>query len=169
MKIKVANPVVELDGDEMTRVIWSLIKSELIHPFLDLDIKYYDLGLENRDATDDKVTLEAAEAIKTYNVGIKCATITPDEQRMTEFKLKKMWKVKIRRKKRRGQKEFKKKFSLIFHLVSQRDDPQPPRWDRLPRAHSHQERSSSCSWVDQPHHHWPPCLWRPVPRHGLCC
>jgi isocitrate dehydrogenase len=107
-KIKVANPVVELDGDEMTRVIWSLIKSELIHPFLDLDIKYYDLGLENRDATDDKVTLEAAEAIKTYNVGIKCATITPDEQRMTEFKLKKMWKVKIKKQRkkeeRRGQK-----------------------------------------------------------------
>jgi len=84
--------VVELKGDEMTRVIWELIKEKLIFPFVDLDIKCYDLGLENRDATDDKVTVEAAEAIKKYNVGIKCATITPDEQRVEEFKLKKMWK-----------------------------------------------------------------------------
>lgn len=91
-KIKVANPVVELDGDEMTRIIWSFIKQKLITPYLDLDIKYYDLGMENRDKTDDKVTVESAEAIKKYNVGIKCATITPDEQRVTEFKLKQMWK-----------------------------------------------------------------------------
>jgi isocitrate dehydrogenase len=91
-KIKVSNPVVELDGDEMTRVIWSFIKDKLIHPYLDLDIKYYDLGIENRDATDDKVTIEAAEAIKKYNVGIKCATITPDEARVKEFNLKQMWK-----------------------------------------------------------------------------
>ncbi len=91
-KIKVNNPVVELDGDEMTRVIWSFIKDKLIHPYLDLDIKYYDLGIENRDATDDKVTIEAAEAIKKYNVGIKCATITPDEARVKEFNLKQMWK-----------------------------------------------------------------------------
>src|SRR6478752_7512527 len=91
-KIKVANPVVELDGDEMTRIIWSFIKDKLITPYLDVDIKYYDLGMENRDATDDKVTIEAAEAIKKYNVGIKCATITPDEQRVEEFKLKQMWK-----------------------------------------------------------------------------
>lgn len=91
-KIKVANPVVELDGDEMTRIIWSFIKEKLITPYLDLDIKYYDLGMENRDKTDDKVTVESAEAIKKYNVGIKCATITPDEQRVTEFKLKQMWK-----------------------------------------------------------------------------
>jgi isocitrate dehydrogenase len=91
-KIKVANPVVELDGDEMTRIIWSFIKQQLILPYLDLDIKYYDLGMENRDATDDKVTVEAAEAIKKYNVGIKCATITPDEKRVEEFKLKQMWK-----------------------------------------------------------------------------
>jgi len=91
-KIKVANPVVELDGDEMTRIIWSFIKDKLINPYLDLEIKYYDLGMENRDKTDDKVTIEAAEAIKKYNVGIKCATITPDEQRVTEFKLKQMWK-----------------------------------------------------------------------------
>ncbi len=91
-KIKVANPVVELDGDEMTRIIWTFIKDKLINPYLDLEIKYFDLGMENRDATDDKVTIEAAEAIKKYNVGIKCATITPDEKRVEEFKLKQMWK-----------------------------------------------------------------------------
>lgn len=90
-KIKVANPVVELDGDEMTRIIWTFIKEQLITPYLDLDIKYYDLGMENRDKTDDKVTVEAAEAIKKYNVGIKCATITPDEKRVEEFNLKQMW------------------------------------------------------------------------------
>jgi isocitrate dehydrogenase len=91
-KIKVANPVVELDGDEMTRIIWTFIKQKLITPYLDLEIKYFDLGMENRDKTDDKVTIEAAEAIKKYNVGIKCATITPDEKRVEEFKLKQMWK-----------------------------------------------------------------------------
>lgn len=91
-KIKVTNPVVELDGDEMTRVIWKNIREKLILPFLDIDLKYYDLGLENRDATDDKVTTESAEAIKKYGVGVKCATITPDEARLAEFKLKKMWK-----------------------------------------------------------------------------
>ena len=89
---KVQNPVVELDGDEMTRIIWSFIKEQLILPYLDLDIKYYDLGIENRDATNDEVTVEAANAIKKYNVGIKCATITPDEARVEEFGLKKMWK-----------------------------------------------------------------------------
>jgi isocitrate dehydrogenase len=91
-KIKVSNPVVEMDGDEMTRVIWKMIKDELILPYLDLDIKYFDLGMEHRDATDDKVTLEAANAIKLYKVGIKCATITPDEARVKEFNLKQMWK-----------------------------------------------------------------------------
>ncbi len=91
-KIKVANPVVELDGDEMTRIIWKFIKDKLILPYLDLDIKYYDLGVENRDATNDQVTIDSAEAIKKYNVGIKCATITPDEERVKEFKLKQMWK-----------------------------------------------------------------------------
>jgi isocitrate dehydrogenase len=90
-KIKVANPVVELDGDEMTRIIWKFIKDKLILPYLDLDIKYYDLGMESRDATDDQITIDAAEAIKKYGVGIKCATITPDEERVEEFKLKKMW------------------------------------------------------------------------------
>lgn len=90
-KIKVQNPVVELDGDEMTRIIWKFIKEKLILPYLDIDIKYYDLGMESRDATDDQITIDAANAIKKYNVGIKCATITPDEQRVEEFKLKKMW------------------------------------------------------------------------------
>ncbi|HEV7689288.1 MAG TPA: NADP-dependent isocitrate dehydrogenase [Hyphomonadaceae bacterium] len=89
--IKVANPVVEMDGDEMTRIIWDLIKQRLILPYLDIDLKYYDLGIENRDATDDKVTVEAAEATKKYNVAVKCATITPDEARVKEFGLKKMW------------------------------------------------------------------------------
>ncbi len=90
-KIKVHNPVVELDGDEMTRIIWQFIKDKLIFPYLDLDIKYYDLGMEYRDETDDQVTVDAAEAIKTYGVGIKCATITPDEERVEEFGLKKMY------------------------------------------------------------------------------
>ena len=91
-KIKVANPIVEIDGDEMTRIIWQMIKDKLILPYLDVDLLYYDLGVEHRDATDDKVTVEAAEAIKKHHVGVKCATITPDEQRVDEFKLKKMWK-----------------------------------------------------------------------------
>lgn len=91
-KIKVANPVVELDGDEMTRIIWKFIKDKLITPYIDVDIKYYDLGMEHRDATNDQVTVDAAEAIKKYSVGIKCATITPDEQRVKEFNLKQMWK-----------------------------------------------------------------------------
>ncbi|XOD68104.1 MAG: NADP-dependent isocitrate dehydrogenase [Flavobacteriales bacterium Tduv] len=91
-KINVANPVVEMDGDEMTRIIWKSIKEQLIYPYLDLKIQYFDLGVDYRDATDDQVTIEAAEAIKKYNVGIKCATITPDEARVKEFGLKKMWK-----------------------------------------------------------------------------
>ena len=90
-KIKVDNPVVELDGDEMTRIIWKFIKDKLILPYLDLDIKYYDLGMESRDKTDDQITIDAANAIKKYKVGIKCATITPDEARVEEFGLKKMW------------------------------------------------------------------------------
>jgi isocitrate dehydrogenase len=91
-KIKVKNPVVELDGDEMTRIIWSFIKEKLILPYLDIDLKYYDLGMESRDKTDDQITVDCAKAIQKYNVGVKCATITPDEDRVEEFKLKKMWK-----------------------------------------------------------------------------
>src|SRR5207344_2228524 len=90
-KIKVANPVVELDGDEMTRIIWKFIKDKLILPYIDADIKYYDLGIEYRDETNDQVTIDAANAIKQYGVGIKCATITPDEERVKEFNLKQMW------------------------------------------------------------------------------
>ena len=91
-KIKVLNPVVELDGDEMTRIIWQYIKDTLILPYLEVDLKYYDLSIENRDATDDQVTIDSANAIKQYGVGVKCATITPDEARVAEFGLKKMWK-----------------------------------------------------------------------------
>ena len=91
-KIKVANPVVDIDGDEMTRIIWQLIKDKLIHPYLDINLQYFDLGMEHRDATDDQVTIDAANAIKACGVGVKCATITPDEARVKEFGLKKMWK-----------------------------------------------------------------------------
>ncbi|NUB43068.1 NADP-dependent isocitrate dehydrogenase [Fertoebacter nigrum] len=91
-KIKVANPVVELDGDEMTRIIWDFIKQKLILPYLDIDLKYYDLGIEERDRTNDQITIDSAHAIKQYGVGVKCATITPDEQRVEEFNLKQMWK-----------------------------------------------------------------------------
>ena len=90
-KIKVENPVVELDGDEMTRIIWARIKEKLILPYLDVDLKYYDLSIEKRDETDDQITIDAAEAIKKFSVGVKCATITPDEARVEEFGLKKMW------------------------------------------------------------------------------
>ena len=91
-KIKVSNPVVELDGDEMTRIIWQYIKDKLINPFLDVELLYFDLGMEYRDETNDQVTIDAAEAIKKVGVGVKCATITPDEARVEEFGLKKMWK-----------------------------------------------------------------------------
>ena len=91
-KIKVENPVVEMDGDEMTRIIWAFIKDKLILPYLDIDLKYYDLGVEYRDQTNDRVTIDAANATKKHGVGVKCATITPDEARVEEFGLKKMWK-----------------------------------------------------------------------------
>ncbi|HEY3811875.1 MAG TPA: NADP-dependent isocitrate dehydrogenase, partial [Caulobacteraceae bacterium] len=91
-KIKVANPVVDIDGDEMTRIIWKLIKDKLIFPYLDINLDYYDLGMNHRDETDDKVTVDAAHAIQKWGVGVKCATITPDEARVKEFSLKKMWK-----------------------------------------------------------------------------
>src|SRR5215218_3112750 len=91
-KIVVQNPVVDMDGDEMTRIIWQLIKDKLIFPYLDIKLDYYDLGMEHRDATDDKVTIDAAEATKRHGVAVKCATITPDEARVKEFNLKKMWK-----------------------------------------------------------------------------
>jgi isocitrate dehydrogenase len=90
-KIKVKTPVVEIDGDEMTRIIWAWIRERLILPYLDIDLEYYDLGIEKRDETDDKITVDSAKAIQKYGVGVKCATITPDEQRVEEFGLKKMW------------------------------------------------------------------------------
>src|SRR5471030_2938605 len=90
-KIKVKNPVVEMDGDEMTRIIWQFIKDKLILPYLEVDLKYYDLSIEKRDETNDQITIDSAEANKKYRVAVKCATITPDEARVTEFKLKKMW------------------------------------------------------------------------------
>ena len=90
-KIKVANPVVELDGDEMTRIIWRLIRDKLVHPYLDIDLQYFDLSIEHRDETDDQVTVDAAHAIQAAGVGVKCATITPDEARVKEFHLKQMW------------------------------------------------------------------------------
>ena len=90
-KIKVKTPVVEIDGDEMTRIIWQKIKDKLIFPYLDIDLKYYDLGIEKRDETDDQITVDSANAIKEYGVGVKCATITPDEERVEEFGLKEMY------------------------------------------------------------------------------
>ena len=90
-KIKVKTPLVELDGDEMTRIIWQWIREQLILPFLDVELIYFDLGIEKRDETDDRITIDAADAIKKYGVGVKCATITPDEARVAEFGLKKMW------------------------------------------------------------------------------
>ena len=142
-KIKVENPIVELDGDEMTRIIWQMIKDKLILPYLDIDLNYYDLGIEHRDATDDQVTVDAAEAIKKYGVGVKCATITPDEARVEEFKLKKMWK------------------------SPERHDPQHPGRHRLPRADHLQERAAAGARLDPADRHRPPCLRRPVPRHRL--
>ena len=97
-KIKVKTPLVEIDGDEMTRIIWQFIKDKLILPYLDIDLEYYDLGVENRDKTNDKVTVDSANAIKKYGVGVKCATITPDEDRVKEFKLKEMWRLFIDKK-----------------------------------------------------------------------
>ena len=91
LKIKIENPIVEMNGDEMTRIIWHFIKDKLILPYLDVNIKYYDLGIQNRDKTNDQITIDAANAIKEYGVGVKCATITPDENRVKEFNLKKMW------------------------------------------------------------------------------
>ena len=90
-RIKVAHPVVELDGDEMTRIIWQFIKDRLIHPYLDVELDYYDLGIESHDATEDQITVEAAHAIQKHGVGVKCATITPDEARVEEFGLRQMW------------------------------------------------------------------------------
>ena len=126
-KIKVHNPVVELDGDEMTRIIWQFIKDRLILPYLDIELLYYDLGIEKRDETDDQITVDAAEAIKKHSVGIKCATITPDEQRVEEFGLKKMWR------------------------SPNGTIPQHHRWYGFPRAHHHEERPAPGAGMDAAH------------------
>ena len=142
-KIKVEGTVVELDGDEMTRIIWQSIKDQLIHPYLDVNLEYYDLGIENRDATDDQVTIDAAHAIQKHGVGVKCATITPDEARVEEFGLKKMWK------------------------SAERHDPQHPRRRDLPRADHHLEHPAPRARLEQADHRRPPRVRRPVPRHRL--
>ena len=142
-KIKVTNPVVELDGDEMTRIIWQLIRDKLIHPYLDVDLKYYDLSVENRDATNDQVTIDAAEAIKAAGVGVKCATITPDEARVKEFHLKEMW---------------RSPNGTIRNILGGR---------HLPRADHLQERAASRPELDPADHHRPPRLRRPIPRDGF--
>ena len=142
-KIKVEGTVVELDGDEMTRIIWQFIKDKLILPYLDVDLEYYDLGIEHRDATDDQVTVDAANAIKKHGVGVKCATITPDEARVEEFGLKKMWR------------------------SPERHDPQHPRRRHLPRADHHAEHPAAGAGLDQADRRRPSRLRRPVPGHRL--
>ena len=142
-KIKVTNPVVELDGDEMTRIIWQFIKDKLILPYLDIQLEYYDLGMEHRDATNDQVTIDSANAIKKHGVGVKCATITPDEARVEEFNLKQMWK------------------------SPNGTDPQHPRRRRLPRAHHLHEHPAPGAGLDEADRHRPPCPRRPVQGHRL--
>ena len=142
-KIKVTGAIAELDGDEMTRIIWKMIKDKLIHPYLDVTLDYFDLGIENRDKTADQVTIDAANAIKKHGVGVKCATITPDEARVKEFGLKEMWK------------------------IAQRHHPQHPGRRHFPRAHHRQERAAPRAGLDQAHRHRPPCLRRPVQGHRL--
>ena len=142
-KIKVANPVVELDGDEMTRIIWQLIKDKLIQPYLDIELEYYDLGIENRDATNDQVTIDAAHAIQQCGVGIKCATITPDEARVKEFNLKQMW---------------KSPNGTIRNILGGVVFREPIICKNVPRL---------VPGLDPADHHRPPRLRRPVPRHRL--
>ncbi len=142
-QIKVANPVVELDGDEMTRIIWDFIKKKLILPYLDVDLHYYDLGIEERDRTNDQITIDAANAIKQHGVGVKCATITPPTSAGRGI---------------RPQADVE---------VTQRHDPQHP-WRRdLSRTHHLPQRPPPRPWLDPAHRRRPPRLWRPVPRHRL--
>ncbi len=142
-KIKVKNPVVELDGDEMTRIIWQWIRERLILPYLDVDLLYYDLGIEKRDETEDRITVEAAEAIRKYGVGVKCATITPDEARVDEFNLKKMW---------------KSPNGTIRNILGGTIFREPIVIDNVPRL---------IPGLDRPDRRRPPRLWRPVSRHRL--
>ena len=142
-KIKVANPVVELDGDEMTRIIWQYIKDQLILPYLDIELEYYDLSIENRDATDDQVTIDAANAIKRHGVGVKCATITPDEARVDRV---------------RPEEDV---------AVAERHHPQHPRRRHLPRADRDLQHSPAGAELDQADHHRPSRARRPVQGHRL--
>jgi len=163
-KIKVKNPVVELDGDEMTRIIWQNIKDKFIYPYLDIDLKYYDLGLPYRDETNDQVTLDAAEAIKKYSVGVKCATITPDEQRVEEFGLKKSMEFSLLPIVTIG---FARALANMFYFsvaFSQRHHPKRPRRHRLPRAYRHPANPTSRARLGGTHHHRPSRFWRPIPR-----
>ena len=142
-KITVKNPVVELDGDEMTRIIWQFIKDQLILPYLDVELKYYDLGIESRDATDDQITVDAANAIKEYGVGVKCATITPDEARVEEFGLKRM---------------YRSPNGTIRNILGGVIFREPIVISNIPRL---------VPGLDEADHHRPPRLRRPVPRRGL--
>ena len=142
-KIKVTNPVVEMDGDEMTRIIWKLIKDKLIHPYLDIDLLYYDLSIQKRDETSDQITIDAAETTKKVGVAVKCATITPDE----------------------GAREGIQPARDV--ALAERHHPQHPRRRHLPRADHLQERAAAGAGLDQADHHRPPRLRRPVPRHRL--
>lgn len=160
-KIKVKNPVVELDGDEMTRIIWKDIKDKFIHPYLDIDLKYYDLGLPYRDETNDQVTVDAAEAILKHSVGVKCATITPDEARVKEFKLKQS-KYFTRRKSRKKMKIN----GWISVVVSQWHHPKYLGWNRLPRTHCHSPNPTSGTRLEEAHHHRPSRVRRPIPSKG---
>ena len=142
-KIKVEGTVVELDGDEMTRIIWQFIKDRLIHPYLDINLEYYDLGIEHRDATDDQVTIDAAHAIQKHGVGVKCATITPDEARVEEFGLKKMW---------------KSPNGTIRNILGGVIFREPIIISQHPAPGAR---------LEQADHHRPPRVRRPVPRHRL--
>ncbi len=142
-KIKMNTPLVEMDGDEMTRILWQQIKDELLCPFLELNTEYYDLGLPYRDETGDKVTYDAANAIKKYGVGVKCATITPNAQRVEEYHLKEMYK------------------------KPQRHDSRSARWHGVSHAHFGKGYRAFCAHMEGSHHHCPACLWRCLPGYGI--
>jgi isocitrate dehydrogenase len=160
-KIKVKNPVVELDGDEMTRIIWKDIKDKFIHPYLDIDLKYYDLGLEYRDETNDQVTIDSAEAIKKYSVGVKCATITPDEARVKEFHLK--------QSRRSRELPAHPELTVDSVAIPQRHDPKCFGRHSLQGAHHYSPNPSSRSGMEETHHYRPSRIRRPIPSKGHGC
>jgi isocitrate dehydrogenase len=162
-KIKVKNPIVELDGDEMTRIIWKDIKDKFIHPYLDIDLKYYDLGLEYRDETNDRVTIDSAEAIKKYSVGVKCATITPDEARVKEFNLKQSMpflaffpEYIVRIYANRGN-------SVV---ISQWNDQKRIGRNSLQRTDCYSPHPAPGTRLEKTHYHRPSCFRGPIPRKG---